>query len=324
MDFDVCSIGELIMDCTADNGAGQDIPVFKCNPGGAPGNVAACLSKLGKKTAFIGKVGNDLFGSNIKKALDNAGVDTRGVIASDDYNTTLAFVYLTDDGNRSFSFYRKSCADVMLSEEDIDWSLLEVSAALHFGSVSMTQEPARGATMAAVKRMKEAKRVVTYDPNYRASLWDDSTTALNAMLEGMKYADIVKVSDEELEILTGERDVRRAAELLFKSYDIKLMLATMGCKGAWCISRSAALHSPTFDVKTVDTNGAGDASMGGLLYCVSQLGWELDRLDEAALKECLMFSNAAGALTTTKGGAIPAMPTLEEVTACLSENRLIQ
>lgn len=324
MNFDVCSIGELIMDCTTESSLNSDTPVFKCNPGGAPGNVAACLAKLGKRTTFIGKVGNDLFGSNLIKALGRAGVDTKGVISSNEYNTTLAFVYLTEDGNRSFSFYRKGCADVMLDTKEIDWSILENSAALHFGSVSMTQEPSRSATMSAVSFMKSAGRVVTYDPNYRESLWEDRDEAIEIMLGGMAYADIVKVADEELEILTGIKDVRKAADILMDRYDIKLMLATMGCRGAWCISRNHALYSATYDVGTVDTNGAGDASMGGLLYCMSELDWDFERLDENALEKCLKFSNASGALTTTRGGAIPAMPGLEEIERCLSNTALIK
>lgn len=324
MIFDVCSIGELIMDCTAENLSDSDIPVFRCNPGGAPGNVAACLSKLGKKTAFIGKVGNDLFGGNIIKALDKAGVDTEGVITSDGYNTTLAFVYLTDNGNRSFSFYRKSCADVMLEPKEIDLSILEKSAAIHFGSVSMTQEPAKSATMSAVSFMKSKGRVVAYDPNYRASLWEDRDKAVRTMLKGMEYADIVKVSDEELELLTGEKDICRAIDILMEKYEIKLILVTMGSNGAWCVSRKNTLYSPTYDVKTIDTNGAGDASMGGLLYCMSELGWDFERLNRDVLEKCLQFSNACGALTTTRGGAIPAMPLLGEIERCLAGEKLIK
>ena len=319
--YDICAIGELIIDFTPVGVTEQGTPLFACNPGGAPGNVMACLSRLGKSAAFIGKVGKDQFGSFFKQVLGGQGMETRGIIEAEDANTTLAFVHINESGDRSFSFYRKNCADILLQESEIDYGLLEESRAFHFGSVSMTDEPARSATFAAAAYAKNAGKLVSYDPNYRPNLWMQKEQAKAAMLQGMEYADVVKVSEEELAFLTGEGNIKKMGRSLCHEYDLSILLVTMGCKGACCITKEFAIYQPTFDVKTVDTNGAGDASMGGFLFSLMEQQINPKDITQQEARICLEFANVSGALATTKSGAIPAMPSYEEVLNCISRQK---
>lgn len=314
--IDVTAIGELLIDFTPVGQSAQNNPVFEQNPGGAPANVLACLSKLGRKTAFIGKVGADQFGVSLKHTLNQIGVSTEGLIIGEDCHTTLAFVHLSESGDRSFSFYRNPGADLLLSPQEINKQLIEDCQILHFGSVSMTGEPSRSATRSAVMYAREQGRLISYDPNLRIRLWSSESEAKDVILAAMPYVDVLKISEEELIFLTDEKDLQKGSRLLRDTYGIKLVLITLGPDGAFAANNQAQAQAPAYAVKTVDTTGAGDSFTGGFLYCLLQSGKTLESLTETDLKEFLAFGNAVGSLTTAKKGAIPALPTLEQVREC--------
>ena len=320
--YDICALGELIVDCTPVGKTELGAGIFACNPGGAPGNVAVSMSKLGKRAAFIGKVGNDQFGKFFIELFRKNGIETRGILLDSDWNTTLAFVELDEKGERSFGFYRKMCADVMLEEKEVDRQLLGEAKLFHFGSVSLTQEPSRTATFRAAEYMKENNRIVSYDPNYRENLWSSRQDALEIMRKGFLYADVVKVSDEELFLFTGIGDVERAGRVLYERYPMRCLLITLGEKGACCIFKDSFFTVPGYRMEVADTNGAGDASMGGFLFKLTGFEIDIEDLSTEEVYECLRFANAAGALATTKSGAIPAMPLREEVEALLKREEI--
>jgi fructokinase len=314
--FDVTAIGELLIDFTpAGNSAAGDL-LFARKPGGAPANVLTANSKLGGKTSFIGKVGNDMFGRFLKNNLESSRIDTTGVIIDQDIPTTLAFVQLDDRGDRSFSFYRKPGADLMLQISDIKENMMTNCHIFHFGSVSLTDDPSRSATLFAVDTAKKAGCIVSYDPNYRPALWDNVETAKEQMKAGLALADIVKVSEEEMVLLTGKTDLREGSNELAR-YGASLVLISLGPKGAFY--RKGGLYEvlPTYNVKTVDTNGAGDSFLGAVHYRLrGKTLAEIQKLSQDDMEDIISFANAAGSLTTTKGGAIPAMPTLKEIELC--------
>lgn len=314
--FDVTAIGELLIDFSPAGQSVQNNPLFEQNPGGAPANVLACLSKLGKQTAFIGKVGADQFGVSLKNTLKQVGVSSRGLIMSEDCHTSLAFVHLSESGDRSFSFYRDPGADLLLTPQEIDHQLIDESRIFHFGSVSMTGEPARSATLAAVKYAREQGKLISYDPNLRIKLWRSEEEAREVILSAMPLADIVKISEEELTFLTDETDLVRGSHLLLDTYDLKLILITLGPDGAYVGNGKAQAYQPAYAVKTVDTTGAGDAFTGGFLFCLLQSGKSPDQLTENDLNEFVSFGNATGSLATMSKGAIPSLPTLEQVEEC--------
>lgn len=306
--FDITAIGEVLIDFTPAGVSGQGNSLFERNAGGAPANVLVSATRLGLKTAFIGKAGNDAFGLYLKEVLTKEGIDTSAMILSEDHNTTLAFVHLSEGGDRSFSFYRNPGADMMLTEKDIDFDLIKNSKIFHFGSVSLTDEPCRSAVQTAVKFAKGNGITISYDPNLRKLLWPDMTTAHRIILEGVQYADILKISEEELEFLTGTEDCEEGTALIYDKYSTKLIVVTLGEKGCYYRKSSCSGFIEGFKVKAIDTTGAGDAYLGALLYKYSTLGVALCELSRAQLIELLTFANAAGAATTTKRGAIPAIP----------------
>ncbi len=314
--IDVTAIGELLIDFTPIGQSAQNNPIFEQNPGGAPANVLACLSKLGRKTAFIGKVGADQFGVALKQTLKQVGVSIDGLIIGEGCHTTLAFVHLSDSGDRSFSFYRDPGADLLLTPEEVNKQLIDECKIFHFGSVSMTGEPSRSATLSAVKYAREQGRIISYDPNLRMRLWSSESEAKEVILGAMPYADILKISEEELLFLTGEKDLQKGSRFLRDTYGLKLILITLGPDGAYASSKIAQAQAPAYAVKTVDTTGAGDSFTGGFLYCLLQSGKTPEGLSENDLKEFLAFGNAVGSLTTTNKGAIPALPTLDQVREC--------
>lgn len=314
--FDVTALGELLIDFTpgGQNAAGDLL--FARKPGGAPANVLAANSKLGGSTAFIGKVGQDAFGAFLRQSLQAVKIDTRGLVSDPAFPTTLAFVQLDEQGDRSFSFYRNPGADVMLKSTDFTPEEVTDCRIFHFGSVSLTEEPARSATLRAAGMAKEAGCIVSYDPNYRPPLWNDAQTAVSHMAQGLSLADIVKVSEEEMEMLTGETSLKEGSRRLAHA-GASLVLVTLGAKGAFFRSGEKCALVPTYDVKTVDTNGAGDAFLGAVHYCLrGKTLAEIRQLSQNELEDLVLFANAAGSLTTTRGGAIPAMPSLEEVKHC--------
>jgi fructokinase len=316
--YDVIGIGELLIDFTPNGQNDAGMALFARNPGGGPPNVLTMIARLGGRTAFIGKVGQDDFGRFLKKTLDDAGICTSGLVMVSDVNTTLAFVQLNEKGDRSFSFYRKPGADMMLREDEIDKNLVTNCRIFHFSSVSLTDEPCRSATLHAVKLAKDVGRIISYDPNYRPLLWNNPLEAKKVICDALPLADILKVSEEEMELLTGETNLEKGAERL-SLLGAALVLITLGPKGAYYRNKVASGTIHTYDVKTIDTTGAGDSFLGAVQFSIRNKTIEEIRImDKAQLDEMISFANAAGSLTTTKKGAIPAMPSLEEIKACQS------
>ncbi|MDK2787514.1 MAG: fructokinase [Epulopiscium sp.] len=311
--YDVVALGELLIDFTPAGLSSNQCFLFEQNPGGAPANVLSVLSKFNKATGFIGKLGNDQFGHFLKGVLDDINVSTEGIVFDDEVRTTLAFVHLDENGDRKFSFYRNPGADMMLKEEEINLEMIKNSKVFHFGSLSMTHEPARSATLKALKYAKEKDLLVSYDPNYRPLLWKSIEEAKQQIKEGLRYADILKVSEEELELITGIDDMKKATEFLYKGYDIPFITVTLGDKGSYFRKADDEGYVSPYKVKAIDTTGAGDGFLGALLYQILESGKVIKELEISELENMLRFSNATGALITMKRGAISAIPTLEEV-----------
>lgn len=320
--FDVVAIGELLIDFTPGGVTPEGTELFERNPGGAPGNVLAILSKMGKKTALISKVGDDQFGRFLISTIKDIGVDTQGIVVTDQANTTLAFVHLDSGGDRSFSFYRKPGADMLLCEDEIDLELIKNCSIFHFGTVSMTKGPSRDATLYAVKTAKKHKKLISFDPNLRAPLWDDLNQAKKMMEAGLDYTDILKVSGEELEFITGEKNLEKGSGYIQDKYGTKLILVTLGAEGCFYRHRNKTGQLATYDVSTVDTTGAGDAFLGAVLYKLLNTDKSLELLDKHELESIIGFSNAAGSLATTRKGAIPAMPSVWDVENCMATAKL--
>ncbi|WP_319633401.1 carbohydrate kinase family protein [Paenibacillus psychroresistens] len=317
--MDAVAVGELLIDFVPNGISDNGNVLFERNPGGAPANVLAMLAKLGLHTAFIGKIGNDPFGRFLEETLQLSKINTSGLVFDNDVNTTLAFVHLQENGERSFSFYRKPGADLMLTVEEINVQLIESARLFHFGSVSMTGEPARSATLYAAKHAKQQGKLVSYDPNLRESLWSSLEEAKEIMLQGLVYTDILKVSQEELQFLTGEADLGIASGWIAETYGIELIFVTQGSEGCYYRFHQQVGHVPAFQVNAVDTTGAGDAFFGSILYRILAASTETSLWTVAEIEAAIRFSNAAGALTTLKKGAIPALPILENIVEKLSE-----
>ena len=308
---DITAIGEILIDLTQSGLTEQGIPRFDANPGGAPANLAVAAARLGADTAFIGRVGRDSFGDLLRNCLRSNGVDVTGLTVDEVQHTTLAVVALEPSGERSFSFYRDPSADVALSWEDVPREMLENTRWLHFGSVSLTAEPARSATLQAVRYARAHGACISYDPNYRASLWRDEATAVERMREPLDMVDVLKVADEELPLLTGTDDPERGSALL-AGMGIRLVLVTLGADGAFYRMGDRTGHVPGVPCVVGDTNGAGDTFFGAALSRIARTGG-LDALGSETLEEIVRFANKAASITTSRHGAIPAMPTLEEM-----------
>lgn len=323
MALELVTIGELLIDLTQTGVNEAGVKVLAANPGGAPANVAVAASRLGVHSAFIGCVGNDAFGDVLRETLENDRVDTSGLCVSDQVSTTLAVVTVNDAGDRDFTFYRNPGADLCLKRESIPDSLLKTAPILHFGSVSLTADPARTATLEAVIDAKTHGALITYDPNYRPALWDSRETAVEWMRKPLPLVDILKISDEETELLSGHSDPAAAAEELGKD-GIPLVLVTLGADGVYYrydppenTDTASVLTGtiPGFSVKVADTNGAGDTFFGAFLSKVCRRGNGIKSFTSEELEEALRFANRAASLTTSRPGAIPAMPTLDEVSS---------
>ena len=310
---DLVTIGEILIDLTY-SGRQNGVPVYVANPGGAPANVAVAAARLGADSAFIGKVGNDYYGGFLRETLTENKVDVSGMLTDASAPTTLAVVSLTDAGERSFSFYRRNCADTLLSPEEISDELLGNTRFLHFGSVSLTDDPARSATLFAAKRAKELGATVTYDPNYRANLWNSEKEAVERMKSVLGFVDILKISDEELPLLTGTDDPEAGTCQLFDEYGIPLILLTLGADGAYYRRGGETGKAEGFKVKVADTNGAGNTFFGAFLSRMAALGvYKPDDLTSEQLFDSVRTANLAASLTTSRHGAIPAMPDLKEL-----------
>ncbi|MEH7494379.1 PfkB family carbohydrate kinase, partial [Neobacillus niacini] len=313
MMFDVCALGELLIDFTPIGSSKNGNPLFERNPGGAPANVLAALAKLNKKTAFVGKVGDDQFGHFLVGVLNEQGIETAGLRFSKDVPTTLAFVHLDESGDRSFSFYRNPGADITLTSEELKKDIITQSRIFHFGSLSLTHEPVRSATLEALKVAKENHIHISYDPNLRPALWNSLEEAKEQILKGMEFADLVKISEEEFEFLTQSRNLEEGTEHLCEKYNVALFLVTMGEKGCFYRVGEQTGYQKGFKAATIDTTGAGDAFLGGILYKVIELGLHLHGLTLNEMEQVTTFANGLAALSTTRLGGIPSMPTLKEV-----------
>ena len=310
---DLVTIGEILIDLTY-SGRDKGVPVYTANPGGAPANVAVAAARLGADAAFIGKVGRDYYGDFLRATLTENGVDISGMPVDNDAPTTLAVVSVSETGERSFSFYRRNCADTLLSSEEISTELLGNSRFLHFGSVSLTDDPARTATLFAAQKAKELGAVVTYDPNYRANLWNSEEEAVERMKSVLGFVDILKISDEELPLLTGTDDPVEGTRQLSDTYGISLILLTLGPDGAFYRRGEETGKAEGFKVKVADTNGAGDTFFGSFLSRMITLGvYRPEQLTSEQLYESVRTANLAASLTTSRHGAIPAMPDLKEL-----------
>ncbi len=308
---DITTIGEVLIDLTQSGWTEQGIPRFDANPGGAPANLAVAASRLGARTAFIGRVGRDSFGDYLRRCLAENGVDVSGLSVDEKERTTLAVVALDEKGERTFSFYRDPSADVNLSMAHVPLERLGSTKVLHFGSVSLTAEPARTATLEAARTAKASGAWVSYDPNYRASLWSDEETAIRTMLGPLPLVDILKVSDEELPLLTGIADPAEGSARLVEQ-GVRLVLVTLGAHGAFYRFDGHTGHVPGVPCVVGDTNGSGDTFFGAALSQLVKLN-SLDELTVPELERILAFANKAASITTSRHGAIPAMPTLQEV-----------
>lgn len=310
--FDVAALGELLIDFTENGTSGQGNPVYEANPGGAPCNVLAMLNKLGRKTAFIGKVGQDIFGNRLKKVLDDVGIDTAGLILDRDVRTTLAFVETLPGGDRDFSFYRNPGADMMLREEELQEELIRNAEIFHFGTLSMTHEEVRRATKKAVAIAKESGALISFDPNLRPPLWESLDAAKEQAAYGFSQCDILKISDNEIRWFTGEEDFDAGIRKLQQQYPIPLIMLSMGRDGSRAYYGELRVEAaPFLQDATIETTGAGDTFGACCLHYVLKYG--LDNLDEKKLAEMLTFANAAASIITTRRGALRVMPGAEEV-----------
>lgn len=309
--FDIIALGELLIDFTHFN-CNADNPVFEANPGGAPCNVLAMLAKLNKKTAFMGKVGDDMFGQQLKAALIKASISCQGLILDKNFNTTLAFVKNLPDGDRQFSFYRTNSADTQLTEDEIDIDLIKNTRLFHFGSLSLTHASARSATMAAVTAAKNNDVIISFDPNLREALWDNMDNAKQRIIWGVQNCNILKLSKEELVFISGSANIDFASKEILSTYDnIKLLLITDGKKGSVAYYENLKLCCAASSHKAIDTTGAGDTFFACCLNTVLENG--LSNLTEAVLQNMLCFASAAAGLITTRKGAMSQMPEFNEI-----------
>ena len=315
--YDVTAFGEMLIDFAVNGASEQGNQLFEACPGGAPCNVLAMLNKLERKTAFIGKVGEDQFGKLLKDTIDTLGIETKGLVLDKDVHTTLAFVHTFPDGDREFSFYRKPGADMMLGEDEVDYDLIRQSKVFHFGTLSMTDEPVKSATKKALEVAKEAGCLITFDPNLRPPLWDSLDDAKAQMEYGFERCDVLKISDNEIQFVSGMEDYDDGIHYLQEKYQIPLIFLTMGKEGSRAYYKDLRVEQPGFKVKAIETTGAGDTFCGCAINGVLTYG--LDGLDEEKLKEILTYANAGAALITMKKGAIRSMPEPENIKELIGE-----
>ena len=310
--YDVTALGELLIDFTENGKSNQGNPIFEANPGGAPCNVLAMLAKLGHNTAFIGKVGNDFFGDQLRAAIKEAGIDDIGLCTDEKIHTTLAMVHTYPDGDRDFSFYRNPGADMMLNKTEIPEDILKETEIFHFGTLSMTHEGVREATKAAIHIAEEAGAIISFDPNLRPPLWESMEEARKQVLYGLGHCQILKISDNEIQWLTGEEDYTAGVNWILERYQIPLILVSMGKEGSRAYYNEMMVEvKPFLQDNTIETTGAGDTFCGCVLHYVCEHG--INGLKEENLAEMLTFANAAASIITTRKGALRVMPEEKEI-----------
>lgn len=319
--YDVVALGELLIDFTENGISGQGNPVYEANPGGAPCNVLAMLAKLGRKTAFIGKVGQDIFGNRLKAVLEEQGICASGLVMDGEARTTLAFVETLPGGDRDFSFYRNPGADMLLREEELGEELLQSAGIFHFGTLSMTHEGVRSATRRAVAIARQSGALLSFDPNLRPPLWASLEEAREQVAYGLSQCHILKISDNELRWFTGEQDYDAGISRLRSQYDIPLILLSMGRDGSRAYSGRLREEVPAFVQRgTVETTGAGDTFAACCLHYILEYG--LEELTRERLVRMLTFANGAASIITTRKGALRVMPTGEEVEELIKQKSL--
>ena len=315
MGKDVVALGELLIDFTSNGTSVQGNPLMEANPGGAPCNVLAMLTRLGHSTSFIGKVGNDMFGTQLENAIREVGIGTEGLVKDESIHTTLAFVQTFPDGDRDFSFYRNPGADIMLDQTEVDEELVSEARIFHFGSLSMTDDPVKQATYRALDIAKKAGVIISFDPNLREPLWKSLEDARAAIDYGMQKCDILKISDNEIEWFTGEKDYDKGVKKLYESYpDIKLILVSMGKMGSSAYQEGGSRKvtvKPFIQENTIETTGAGDTFCASVLHYVLEHG--LRSYTDEEMENMLTFANAAASLITTRKGALRVMPFEKEI-----------
>lgn len=310
--MDVVALGELLIDFTENGVSSQGNPLFEANPGGAPCNVLAMLSGLGHTTAFIGKVGNDFFGKQLEKAITEVGIDAKGLLKDNDVHTTLALVHTYPDGDRDFSFYRNPGADMMLTEEEVPVDIVKSARIFHFGTLSMTHERVRLASKKAIAIAQDAGAIISFDPNIREPLWNSLDDAREQVLYGLQQCDILKISDNEIQWLTGEDDFTEGVRWINMRYHIPLILVSMGKEGSRAYYQDKMVEAAPFIQKnTIETTGAGDTFCACVLHYVLEHG--LQKLTDKDLKDMLTYANAAASIVTTRKGALRVMPQPKEI-----------
>jgi fructokinase len=305
----VISLGEALIDFIPLDSTNM---AYQKSPGGAPANVAVGVARLGAKATFLGKVGQDVLGRFLKETLDLYGVNTSSMLFTEDVRTGVVFVTLAENGERSFDFYINPSADRFLHEKELNETIFTEHKILHFGSISLISEPARGATKKAVALAKENGMVVSYDPNLRLGLWDSEEKAREMMTSMLPEADVLKISEEELQFITGENDITKGVDAL-SSYNIPLIFVTLGAKGSYAFTKEGSVFTPALKVEAIDTTGAGDAFVSGILYCLNEYEGTLDSLSLQEVEQMARFASVSGALAASTKGAMTALPTLEQV-----------
>lgn len=319
--MDVVALGELLIDFTENGMSAQGNPLFEANPGGAPCNVLAMLSRLGHKTAFVGKVGQDFFGQQLEKAIREVGIDASGLRRDPEVHTTLALVHNTPDGDRDFSFYRNPGADMMLREDELPESLIKEARIFHFGTLSMTHEGVRQATKKAIRIAKEAGALISFDPNLREPLWNSLEDAKEQVLYGLGQCDILKISDNEIQWLSGEQDFDAGVRWIRVRFSIPLILVSMGRDGSRAYYQDKIVEvKPFLQPTTIETTGAGDTFCACVLHYILLHG--LQELTETDLWVMLRYANAAASIITTRKGALRVMPKPEEIKRLLDNAAL--
>lgn len=311
--MDVVALGELLIDFTGISKDADGYPAMAAHPGGAPANFLAAVAKFGGKTALMGKVGKDAFGQLLVQTLRDAGIETKGIVMANDVFTTLAFVTLDETGDREFSFARKPGADTCITYEELDLSIIEEAKVFHFGTLSLTDEPARSATQKAVSYAKEKGKLITFDPNLRKPLWKDLQDAKTQMLWGLHQADVVKISDEEVEFLF-DLDAQTGAQHILDTYGVQLVFVTCGADGCFYQNPIAKGHVPSLSgIKVIDTTGAGDIFGGSAVWKLLQAEKAPKELSENELRDIVSFACTAAGISTTKPGGISSVPELDTI-----------
>lgn len=316
--FDILTLGELLIDFTHNGVSSQGNGLFEANPGGAVCNVLAMMNKLGHSAAYMGKVGDDIFGHLLKKTLEEVSINTECMLMDKDARTTLAFVANDETGDRSFSFYRNPGADMMFTADEVDEGAIVASRMFHFGTLSMTHDGVREATKKALDIAKKNGVMISFDPNLRESLWDSLDTAKKQFAYGMQYCDVLKISDNEIQWFTGKEDYEEGVRYLQDTYHIPLIFLSLGRDGSRAYYKDMKVEIPAFvQENTIETTGAGDTFFGSALHFVLEKGLENLSVDD--LKEMLTFANAAASIITTRKGALKVMPSRAEVEALISK-----